>query len=79
MKNLGSKRASSISILPAPAPHTPALDLIGSLNYQNTNIIQVEFEEPIIGIAAGQYLAFFDGDELLGSGKIYCDHLSQFS
>ena len=45
------------------------------LQYNSQEIIQVQFESPIFHNALGQYMAFFDGEECLGSGKIFCDDI----
>ena len=38
--------------------------------YQFENALYVEFEEPQSAIAEGQFAAWYDGEELLGSGVI---------
>lgn len=79
MKNLGIKKASRISLLKDFVPQPDALHVLcNSINYKNNQILQVNFEKEVIGISPGQYLAFFIGDECIGSGKIYCDHISRY-
>lgn len=78
LKNLGVKKPSRISLLKDYVPHPDALEILCNVNYKNNQILKVKFEEDVIGISPGQYMAIFIDDECIGSGKIYCDHVSKF-
>lgn len=44
--------------------------LVKATIYQQPEGIYIEFDEPIRGIASGQFAAWYDGTELIGSGVI---------
>ena len=46
-------------------------ELVGLTLFQEEDFLYVKFESDQRGIAAGQFVAWYDGDELIGSGVIF--------
>ncbi|PWJ41044.1 tRNA (5-methylaminomethyl-2-thiouridylate)-methyltransferase [Sediminitomix flava] len=45
-------------------------DLVGATIYRKEDGLYIIFDEPERGVASGQFVAWYDGDELIGSGVI---------